>query len=183
LLHNLFYKEQQKHKKSTVFAAAAKYLFAPEASKALQLDQTPLLEGKISMVMLEKVLESISHTKMFRTSIAEENEVSRDQRPLYKSDLSFITLEKLENYFVLLVALDRNMKEHKRLRRILTQSCKITKMLNDRSDTRINEFDKRFRRESHSISSFMEVNPRRTASIDQEDLDTMSRTSARPVRW
>ena len=172
-----FLQEQQRHRRANIFSAAAKYLFAPttEASQAVRDPGQPAAEGTVSLVMLDKVLETISLSKLYKSSsMSNEKEISKEQKPLYKADLSYITVDKLENYFILLIALDQNLKEHKRLRKILTQALKITKMLNDRSETRVNELDKRLRRESHSISSFMDVNQKR---VESEDFDTASRSS------
>ena len=178
---------QQKHQTNTLFAAA-KYIFAPEKTKVFEdLPQTRL-EGKVSLVMLENVLESFSRTKMRRSSISEENEVSSDQNALFKSDLSYVTIDKIENYFILLTALDRNLKEHKRLRRILAQASKIIKILNDRSEAKMNDVEKRILRErSRSVMSLKDTTqrPSRLHSdheySDKDFRDNSSKSSLRQI--
>ena len=113
-------------------------------------------DAKITLVMLDKVLENLFQSKLTRFS-TEENEVIRNQRSLYKTDLSHISLEKLENYFLLLIAFEHNLKEHHRLRKILNQTTKITKILNDKSDPNVNDLESRLRRDSLSVLSFMDV--------------------------
>nr|XP_002120692.1 cation channel sperm-associated protein 4-like [Ciona intestinalis] len=55
----------------------------------------------------------------------------KPQRPLYKCDVSHITTEKLEDYFLLLIALDENLKAHQEIRDVLSGVLRQIRGLND----------------------------------------------------
>nr|XP_039265309.1 cation channel sperm-associated protein 4-like isoform X1 [Styela clava] len=55
------------------------------------------------------------------------------QRPLYKSDLSHLTTEKLENYLLLLFALEENFTQYRILRKDLSEIIRIVRGLNEQT--------------------------------------------------
>ena len=80
------------------------------------------------LIHIDEVLENAT---LDLSGPANSQNVMNSQRPLYKCDLSHLTTEKLEHYFLLLIALDENLKEHKRLREIVKNITKTIRGLND----------------------------------------------------
>lgn len=134
-------------------AVSSKYMFAQTAH-----EPPNLVNENLSYVMLDKVVDAFPNYRL-RSSMSQDIDRPKNQRAFFKSDFSCITIEKLENYFMLLVAFDKNLREHQALRKNLVNIRKIIRALNDRADARLSQLaEKRPMRESHSLHSFEEVN-------------------------
>lgn len=92
-----------------------------------QSDETP----DVPLVYIDEVLAQAAPSVRSQAGI-------KTQQPIFKNGLSRLTTEKLENYFLLLVALDENLKENSRLREKLASILTKVKTLNESTaaDTR-----------------------------------------------
>ena len=107
--------------------------------------------------MLDKVLEAFSSARV-RSSESQDSEKGKSQRAIYKSDFSHLTVEKLENYFMVLIAFDKNFREHRTLRKSLLHIRKIIRALNEKADARLSQIaEKRLARQTHSLQSFEDI--------------------------
>ena len=152
----LLQREDQEKKRGFV-AAAAKYIFMSEPGRT----STSLIESSgtnIPYIMIDKVLENIPRQRPRFSAADEPHDGVKIQKPLYASGLSQVSIDKLENYYLMLIALDQNMKEHRRLRRTLSNTAKLMKILNDRSDSKTNDEERtKIRKEIRSLNSFNEL--------------------------